>query len=265
MSAKDKETAKTWILYLMIVIVILLWASSYFIILKYFNAEGIKSFGNAGSFGDMFGAVNALFSGLAFAGLIYALYMQRKELRLQREELALQRKELELTRGELNEQNITLKCQRFENTFFHMLSLHNELVESCTYEFYSPNELKTISGRNAISNIYSDFQRRCETMEKRLTAGKMKITPEHINKEYMEFYKGEQHNLGHYFRNMYNIVKFVKNSSISEKRLYTNLLRAQLSTHELALLFYNCLSDVGDKFKPLVEEFALLKNLPKIR
>jgi hypothetical protein len=48
-----------------------------------------------GTFGDMFGAVNALFSGLAFAGVIYTILLQRHEL-------ALQRKELELTREELS-------------------------------------------------------------------------------------------------------------------------------------------------------------------
>jgi hypothetical protein len=39
-----------------------------------------------GLFGDMFGAVNALFSGLAFAGIIYAIVLQRKELSLQWQE-----------------------------------------------------------------------------------------------------------------------------------------------------------------------------------
>ena len=47
-----------------------------------------------GSFGDMFGAVNALFSGLALAGVVYAILMQREELSLQREELAATREEL---------------------------------------------------------------------------------------------------------------------------------------------------------------------------
>lgn len=50
-----------------------------------------------GTFGDMFGAVNALFSGLAFAGLIYAVLLQRKELELQRRELELTRTELART------------------------------------------------------------------------------------------------------------------------------------------------------------------------
>lgn len=47
-----------------------------------------------GQFGDLFGAVNALFSGLAFGGVIYAIFLQRNEL-------SLQRRELELTRVEL--------------------------------------------------------------------------------------------------------------------------------------------------------------------
>jgi hypothetical protein len=46
-----------------------------------------------GQFGDMFGAVNALFSGLALLGAIYAIMQQSEELALQREELALTRKE----------------------------------------------------------------------------------------------------------------------------------------------------------------------------
>ena len=32
-----------------------------------------------GQFGDQFGAVNALFSGLAFAGLIFTIILQKKE------------------------------------------------------------------------------------------------------------------------------------------------------------------------------------------
>ena len=47
-----------------------------------------------GTIGDMFGAVNALFSGFAFLGVIYAILLQRTELALQREELSLTRGEL---------------------------------------------------------------------------------------------------------------------------------------------------------------------------
>jgi hypothetical protein len=39
-----------------------------------------------GQFGDMFGAVNALFTGAALIGAVYAISLQTKELELQREE-----------------------------------------------------------------------------------------------------------------------------------------------------------------------------------
>lgn len=47
-----------------------------------------------GQFGDIFGGVNALFTGLAFAGVIYTILLQRRELELQRDELRLTREEL---------------------------------------------------------------------------------------------------------------------------------------------------------------------------
>lgn len=47
-----------------------------------------------GLFGDMFGAINSLFSGLAFVGIIYTIFLQQKELELQRKELKLTREEL---------------------------------------------------------------------------------------------------------------------------------------------------------------------------
>jgi hypothetical protein len=41
----------------------------------------------AGIVGDSFGAVNALFSGLALCGLVYAIYLQRQEIQIAREDL----------------------------------------------------------------------------------------------------------------------------------------------------------------------------------
>jgi hypothetical protein len=89
---------------------------------------------------------------------------------------------------------------------------------------------------------------------------------ERINRVYLAFYRQNEADLGHYFRTLYNLVKFVDRSEIPDKKLYTNLIRAQLSSIELALLFYNCLSDLGrEKFKPLVEKYSLLKTLPRAK
>ena len=58
-----------------------------------------------GSYGDMFGLANALFSGLAFAGIIVTILMQRKELQLQRLDGKLTRKEHK--RSALAQENIS--------------------------------------------------------------------------------------------------------------------------------------------------------------
>ena len=46
------------------------------------------SIDKAGLFGDSFGVLNSLFSGLAFAGIIVTVLLQKEELKLQRKELA---------------------------------------------------------------------------------------------------------------------------------------------------------------------------------
>jgi len=93
-------------------------------------------------------------------------------------------------------------------------------------------------------------------------AKKIKSNIKVINSAYLEFYDKNQSEIGHYFRSLYNIAKFVHNSEIEDKRLYSNLLRAQLSVNEMSLIFYNCLSDFGsEKFKPLIEEYSLLKGV----
>jgi len=59
-----------------------LWALSPFMLHRVFGAPE-----NAGTFGDSFGAINALFSGLAFLGVIVAIILQRQELIEQRLEI----------------------------------------------------------------------------------------------------------------------------------------------------------------------------------
>jgi hypothetical protein len=66
-----------------ILVLVILWgvnwlAASFF----------LENWETRGNFGDMFGAVNALFAGLAFGGVIVAILLQRQELEYQRQELA---------------------------------------------------------------------------------------------------------------------------------------------------------------------------------
>jgi len=108
----------------------------------------------------------------------------------------------------------------------------------------------------------------------------------YYGKKYIKFYGGHQHRIGHYFRHLFQTVKYVNSQtklSESEKYFYVKTLRAQLSTYEQALLFVNSLSIMGmpwelepeykknyfdyiDKKRKenaqLITKYNLIKNLP---
>ncbi|AKQ40915.2 Abortive phage resistance protein abiP [Aurantiacibacter atlanticus] len=75
-------------------------------------------------------------------------------------------------------------------------------------------------------------------------------------------YEKYQNDLGHYFRFLYHLVRYVDRSATDEKHFYIQILRATLSESELILIAVNCCYGEGrDKFKKLVEDHALLHNL----
>lgn len=76
-------------------------------------------------------------------------------------------------------------------------------------------------------------------------------------------YESNSYILGHYFRILYNILKFVDESDLLNKKHYTNIVRSQISTYEHILIFYNGLSENGaEKLKPLIEKYSFLNNMP---
>ena len=81
--------------------------------------------------GDSFGLLNALYSALAFAGLVYAILLQRQELGLQREAISQNRKELAKA---AESQELAAKTQRDSallNTYTALLTCKNsEISES---------------------------------------------------------------------------------------------------------------------------------------
>jgi hypothetical protein len=81
------------------------------------------SWPDSSAFGEMFGGLNTLFSGLAFAGVIYAILLQRRELRLQRLELELTRNELQRAAAAQEKSEQALKDQIEELAHQRRLSI----------------------------------------------------------------------------------------------------------------------------------------------
>lgn len=122
---------------------IIVWVVTCVGIIYYFGRPS-----SAGEFGDLFGAVNALFSGLAFACVIYAIFLQRSELELQREELKLTRKELTKT------SDTGLRMFHFE--LMRMSMADPELHEVWNFhELRTPKEAKQHTYVSVILNYWS--------------------------------------------------------------------------------------------------------------
>lgn len=282
MKIKSKEDNLKGLIFLLLIVVIVWLISIYFLEWR------IDDPTNRGTFGDSFGGVNSLFSGLALGGIIYTIFLQKKELSLQREEL----KE---TREEFKIQNETLRLQRFENTFFNLLTLHHQIVDSIDLDVEKEKnergksnirrmaerleyERVVLRGRDVFKEKYGSL---IEALNNNSTD---------FSSSYLKVYESVQTDFGHYFRNLYRIIKLIdetefhtiKETSRPEfnnqsqdsanylaanynaRYKYTSMVRAQLSDYELLWLFYNCLSTNGsENFKPYVETYSLLKNLPK--
>jgi uncharacterized membrane protein len=202
--------------------------------------------GHWGQFGDYVGGVlNPTLS-------LFALIALLATFRLQVGELRMSVRELRNSSTALEKQNETLRLQNFESSFFQLLRLHNDLVGSIRNPrsaYINQNLSGRVTFQVLVNELYQDLQ--------------VTISGRSLEEKIDEFFSDHQYLIGHYFRLLYNIIKFVHRTDGIDKRYYTNLVRAQLSSAEVVLLFFNCLSKLGNvRFKPLVEEYSLLKTLP---
>lgn len=294
-----------------------------------------EKIGSLGTVGDWLGG--STLPWLTFATiflLIETSIIQRKQIKLQREEMRenstfqqkqmdLQKQEMEKTNEEFKIQNQTIKTQRFENTFFNMLTLHNQLIENLSFSSSGlgrPN--RTSTGRSTFPDIVDEFYKSFDSERKRLD--KIYVaSANHLNKKdkdkidlamkrsslrdieiinyveeipesdydlcnkfleeflhndelivimdsYDKFYNRYDNLLGHYFKSLYRIIKYVDETNLiedqEEKEFYTDFIRSQFSTFEQVLLFYNCLSDKSFcNFLPFLRKYNLLDGLDKSR
>lgn len=261
----DEKFSVCWTVTIAVVICLVLWIGGMFLtryIADYYKQHYTGEGNLYALFGDSFGAVNALISAFAFAGVIVAIVIQRNELRLQREDLKLQREEF-------TTQNTTLKLQRFENTFFNMLNLQQAIVANLKFQS-RPN-------RNCPSNMEGRDLESREIFQAMFDESYIDDSPFDINKggfigikEVIELYGIESGYANvkelalfdHYFRHLYRIIKFIDKSHFlnkEDKFQYVGMVRATLSRYELIFIFYNGL--IFPKSKKQIETYALLQNM----
>ncbi|WP_439131564.1 putative phage abortive infection protein [Polaribacter sp.] len=126
------------------------------------------------------------------------------------------------------------------------------------------NHNRLVTGRDCFSRFYDEFKSKIfnnNVEYKEWSHIKVSEIEESL-RNYNLFYISRKSDLSHYFRTLYHIIKFVDKSNIKNKKQYISITRAQLSSYEQILIFYNCLHKNGNKkFKPLLEKYSVLKNI----
>jgi len=227
--------SKTFIVKLLIVlaVILLLWISAWAVLLfsKYRLCWWTHS-----SFGDVFTSLSALFSGIAMVAIIFTLIYQTRVFQANQKENTI---------------------NQFENNFFRLIGIQQQLLNNIQRTHLHAAYSKELNPNEVLEKDFQSLKKNYERMNMN------EDNLERIKAAYEAMFKKRKTDLGHYFRHLYHIVKYIHISKIPNKQFYANLLRAQFSSYEYLLLFYNCLSEHGNKeFKPLVEKYALMEHMP---
>lgn len=172
---------------------------------------------------------------------------------------------------------------RFETTYFNMLgmlekvqtSINKNISESEIY----PNQHNLVDYYNTLkANHFIDSVREesIKSIDDALSQDTLQsaevLRAKQYYGDYFEKYVTDAGcNVGYFYRYIYNIVNFVYSQTAfkeeHDKEKYLNLLQAQLSDEELALLFYDAISRYGENkegkqyFREILDDTHFLENI----
>lgn len=172
---------------------------------------------------------------------------------------------------------------RFEGTFFNMISmLYNVRTEADRQIAYSTKDEKANLKSFYISlkkkyeeqiKEYPDFAHAMNNMEKEnVLSSEIQTALYDLGNFYDKYVQEQKCNAGFYFRFVHNLVTFVIlhwKGSPNDIHMYLNFIQAQMSDEELALVFYDSISNKGlDKnhrytFKNNLDKYSFLENIPE--
>nr|WP_251363843.1 putative phage abortive infection protein [Epibacterium ulvae] len=251
-------------------LVIVAWLASPWVvqwIVVFTHGDGTE----VGTFGDSFGALTSLFTGLAFVGLIVTLRQQKVQIEMQRQDLKLQREEMKAARDELSGQkeqmklqNQSLKQQMFEQTFFNLLALFNRYVEGLAAKEDNPEKTPE-TGRALLQGIKDQLRAgfvsalyQMQTYPSSSPGTEFVRAHEHFERRF----SANADELNGYLRQLHNVLQLIHNSSLGNREVYARTLAGQLTDSELELIALCRARKEYAELKELVERYDLLKHLP---
>lgn len=246
-------------------------------------ASDEPTLGDLGTFGDSAGFFNAVFSAMALAAVIYTLFIQIKKDDKDEERNLLNQfrdhcftlmamlseivSQLKITIG--NNQDISLQ---YAASIPGGIYGNNEPQSSpSSTQSASAQPKLEITGRACFKFVYDEYPEGRNLKE--WIANNVGPHQDAVMTEdnYRSLRKVMGDTFDHYFRTLYRILLFIKESDMAgvDKKKSSDIrehcadmLRAQLSTYEMALLYYNGLyPDFRNTSKALFEEFCIFDNL----
>jgi|GEM_PF-5940175 len=240
---------------------------------------------NANKYGNFGEVIGAIFASIATIFVYLTYQSQKAELREQKKQL---KETADLTRK-----------QRFEDTFFNILKVQQDIKNSIILNTasqiaipqssqYVLSESSNVSGNDLFSFVARDFFNLYLMPECINPAGKMVLRdvfaglldevpvdqPEkRIKSRYKRFFDNYHGVMGHYFRHLFHVLKFIKDNEDEEVNLnsdareavqkkykfYAGVVQAQMGSSELFMLFYNAIC--FSRMRELVEHYSMVENL----
>ncbi|MEJ2905153.1 putative phage abortive infection protein [Pedobacter panaciterrae] len=170
----------------------------------------------------------------------------------------------------LNAQNIDEVADRL-NLPVHKLDLYN-VAYLCL--FFGLSEEGKISIEDALKDRYSEtcikmviakLNKRSAKWQRENKIGEG-LPAKFPSKSKTKYFGGHQYRLGHFFRHLFQIVTYIDNNndiSFAKKYEYVKILRAQLSTYEQTLIFFNSISKLGMAWELNVDCTGIASNKQK--
>lgn len=238
------------------VIVFIVWVGwPYFAADVFPEVQHLKKTEEKGQFGDSFGTLNTLFTGLAFAGVAVTLYWQLRDRREREEERENERRERESLRAQTNREKYEAD---FEARFFRLNDGLRSLVSDMV------DLPRTAEGNNSFATKGRDvFARYVRDLIRPTINDSDRQSAQYWITRYNYIFAYKEDDLGPYFRMLEQILLYVDRSKMINKSDFTNILRAELSSSELILIALHCF-EKDPKFRELVERYHLLKYFPDV-
>ncbi|WP_439412725.1 hypothetical protein [Enterobacter ludwigii] len=197
-----------------------------------------------GTFGDMFGSINVLFSGLALGAVVYTIHLQQQDLKIQRDVQRIQLEDLKIqsqaavsSAEQLAVQQQLLNYQISQETVINLINIKNKFVEN--FQYYEGDQLK-------YNKIVPDYTTGLDGFYKYY-----KTTKE---------LGGAQLNLNVYFDTYFFILQFITDSNLSEKQkeILANILTIQTTDVEIFVMCDEYINSNNQHRLALLKKYKLM-------